>query len=365
MVKYFIAVIGCILCLFALVVIAGRVYYYYKNRIKSPEGIQEAAYISINGIKQYIQVRGNDIKNPVIIFIHGGPASPMGYVSAYYQKDLENEYTIINYDQRGCGRTYYANKKESCTNIALLLEDLEELVLYAKKRFSQDKVIMIGHSWGTVIGSQYVQQHPENVKAYIGVSQVTDLYDNKLNVARKVLACEEIRGTKAEKELSNLVSKMSQVKHLEDMSLKDLGKLVSLSKKYVACKGEMSPLKQMWLGLTSPDMSVWDIRWFIKQMNTKHFFEVNKQILEYAFFGFKLKEQADTYAVPVYYIGGEGDYAVSQDNVREYFQSIKAPDKQYYMLENTGHSMFMDNPKLYCNTVKRCLCKEHSGILPA
>ena len=351
------AVILAIILLTVLTIFVLRLINSNKNKIDTTTGIQESTYIDINGIKQYIQIRGNDKNNPVMIFIHGGPASPMGYVSAYYQKELESDLTIINYDQRGCGRTYYANNCDSKADIDLLVSDLDEIVSYAKERFGKDKVIIAGHSWGTVIGSIYAQKHPENVSCYIGISQITNLYENKLNAAREALKTDKIKGTEDEQKLTQLVNKMSNVKNYEDMSLDDLSQLVSTTSKYLVGKDEMSGIGQMITGLTSPDMGLDDMKWFMEQMDTEKFFAKNEEIMAYAFFGFDIKSLSTTYSVPVYYIAGKNDYAVCQNDAEKYYKGIKAPDKDFYWIENAGHSMFMDNPTAYCNTVKEILSK--------
>ena len=156
--------------LVAFSILVSRLINGNKNKIDTESGIQESTYIDIDGMKQYLQIRGESTENPVMIFIHGGPASPMGYVSAYYQRELESELTIINYDQRGCGRTYYANGCNANADTDLLVNDLNVIVEYVKERFGKDNVIIGGHSWGTVIGSIYVQKYPENVSCYIGIS---------------------------------------------------------------------------------------------------------------------------------------------------------------------------------------------------
>lgn len=353
--KNLLIIILAIIVFALLIIFAARWRNAVKNQITTPDGIQESTYLDINGSKQYIQIRGENINNPVMIFIHGGPASPMGYVSAYYQKDLESQLTIINYDQRGCGRTYYANNGKADADIDSLVNDLHALVEYAKDRFGKEQVLLAGHSWGTVIGSIYAQKYPEDVKCYIGISQITNLYENKLDIARSALEQKEINGTKDEEELQELLGRMSNVNRYEDMSLDDLNQLVSITAKYIACDGEMSGLEQIWTGITSPDMNFEDIKWFLSQMNTASFFEENKKVMEYAFFGFDIKELSSAYQVPVYYLSGEGDYAVCQKDALEYFETIEAPDKNFYQLENVGHSMFMDNSSLYCDTIKDIL----------
>ena len=355
-------IIISVIALVTFSVLVLRLINSNKNKIDTESGIQESTYIDIDGMKQYIQIRGESTENPVMIFIHGGPASPMGYVSAYYQRELESELTIINYDQRGCGRTYYANDCNANADIDLLVNDLNIIVEYVKKRFGKKNVIIAGHSWGTVIGSIYVQKYPENVNCYIGISQITNLYKNKLNVARMALEKDEIKGTEDEQKLTELIKRMSRVNDYNDMSLDDLSKLVTATSKYIACEGEMSGLSQMITGITSPDMNFDDMKWFMLQMNTEKFFAQNKDIMEYAFFGFDIDLISKTYNVPVYYLAGKGDYAVCQKDAQAYYESIEAPDKAFYWIENAGHSMFMDNPELYCDTVKNILSQIEKAV---
>ena len=355
--KIILIVILVLVILPVLVIFGVRIANSIKNSITTEKGIQESTYFDVNGIQQYIQIRGENTDNPVMIFIHGGPASPMGYVSAYYQRELESDLTIINYDQRGSGRTYYANGESRDVDIDMLINDLDGIVEYAKNRFGKDKVIITGHSWGTVLGSIYAQKYPEKVECYIGVSQITNLYKNKINVAYEALKTDEIKGTEDEKALTELAKRMESVSDYNDMSVDDILQLVNLSAKYIKSSGEMSGMGQMWTGVTSPDMNLDDIKWFMTQMDMTKFFDDNKKILEYAFFGFDISQLSESYAVPVYYIAGDSDYGVCQNDVKQYYDKITAPDKGFYMLDNTGHSPFMDNPQLYCNTIKEILSK--------
>ncbi|MEE0060878.1 MAG: alpha/beta fold hydrolase [Acutalibacteraceae bacterium] len=353
-----ILIVILVLIILPVITISGfRIANSIKNSISTENGIQESTYIDVNGIQQYIKIRGENTDNPVMIFIHGGPASPMGFVSAYYQKELEADLTIINYDQRGCGRTYYANGKSSDADVDMLISDLDGIVEYAKNRFGKDKVIIAGHSWGTVLGSIYIQKYPEKVDCYIGISQITNLYKNKINVAYEALKTDKIKGTEDERTLTELAKRMEKVSNYSDMSIDDLLQLVNLNAKYIKCNGEMSGMGQMWTGITSPYMNLDDIKWFMTQMDMKKFFDDNKALMEYAFFGFDISQLSESYEVPVYYIAGDSDYGVCQNDVKQYYDKITAPDKGFYMLKNTGHSPFMDNPQLYCNTIKEILNK--------
>ena len=80
-----------------------------QSRITNQEGIQEGSYIDIGGIRQFIQIRGQSTSNPIILFVHGGPGNPLTYLTYYHQKGLESHYTVVQWEQRGCGRTYHMN----------------------------------------------------------------------------------------------------------------------------------------------------------------------------------------------------------------------------------------------------------------
>ncbi|MDD6656366.1 MAG: alpha/beta fold hydrolase [Lachnospiraceae bacterium] len=124
-------------------------------------------------------MRGENVNNPVIIYLHGGPSSPDGYVTYGFTDYLVDDYTVIAWDQRGCGRTYIHNRNVDVNNDTASFEqalvDLDELVDYARERFHQDKVIILGHSYGTILGSVYARTRPEKVDAYIGAAQVISL----------------------------------------------------------------------------------------------------------------------------------------------------------------------------------------------
>ena len=157
-------------------VIGCRNFNYFKYYKLVKNGIDEAGYIMLGGQEQYILTRGENVNNPVIIYLHGGPSSPDGYVTYGFSDYLVDDYTVISWDQRGCGRTYIHNRNVDVNNDTASFEqalvDLDQLVDYARTRFHQDKVIILGHSYGTILGSVYSHKYPEKVDTYIGAAQV-------------------------------------------------------------------------------------------------------------------------------------------------------------------------------------------------
>lgn len=152
------------------------------SRIVAPNGVQENFKLRIGGIEQWIYARGQDRNNPVLLFVHGGPASPSAPTMWMYQRPLEEYFTVVNYDQRGAGRTYLDNDPEQVRptlHIDRFADDAAEIAKAMAQRYGKRKVILVGHSWGTVVGMRAVLAHPELFHAYVGIGQVISMLDNE------------------------------------------------------------------------------------------------------------------------------------------------------------------------------------------
>ena len=164
------------------------------RRIPSPPGIEETRAVRIGGIEQWISVRGKDRRNPILLFIHGGPASTEMPVSWLYQSGWEDYFTVVQWDQRGAGKTYVANDAASVEpTIAQerMVADGEELVAWLRANYGKRKIFVLGHSWGSIIGLELARRHPDWLHAYIGMGQMIYGRDNErlgyewaLNAAR-------------------------------------------------------------------------------------------------------------------------------------------------------------------------------------
>lgn len=152
------------------------------QRIVAPAGVQESYKTTIGGIDQWIDVRGQDKSNPIILFVHGGPAAPLIPGIWEFQRPIEEYFTVVNYDQRGAGKTYLETDPESISDtihIDRYVDDAIEIAEYVRKRYGKDKLILMGHSWGTVVGMKAALKRPGLFHAYVGIGQVINTYDNE------------------------------------------------------------------------------------------------------------------------------------------------------------------------------------------
>lgn len=154
----------------AVAIIAGL------REIVSPEGLQAIETIPIGGIRQVVSIRSQDLRNPVIIYLHGGPGFVEMPLDWWWDRGWDEYFTVVQWDQRNAGKTYTASGPNAAADLTpeRFQRDAEELVQWALKRFGKRKVFVLGHSWGSMLGLKLAAAHPEWLHAYIGMGQLAD-----------------------------------------------------------------------------------------------------------------------------------------------------------------------------------------------
>jgi pimeloyl-ACP methyl ester carboxylesterase len=151
------------------------------RRIVSPAGLQAIETVKIGGIDQVMSIRSQDLRNPVLIYLHGGP----GYVETpldwWWDRGWDEYFTVVHWDQRNAGKTYTASGPSDPATLTVdrYQRDAEEVVQWARKRFGKRKVFILGHSWGSIMGLRLAAAHPEWLYAYIGMGQGVDVPESE------------------------------------------------------------------------------------------------------------------------------------------------------------------------------------------
>ena len=166
----------------------------WSPKIKAEKSISELRKVEINGTELEVMIRGDHKENPIVIFVHGGPCcSEIPYVRKY-QNLLEQNFTIVHYDQRGSGKSYDFGTDYSDVYANTHVEDLIELTKYIEEYLGQEKVILIGHSYGTYIATMAASQEPELYQAYVGIGQVSYMIESELDGLNKCINAAKIAG---------------------------------------------------------------------------------------------------------------------------------------------------------------------------
>jgi pimeloyl-ACP methyl ester carboxylesterase len=152
------------------------------GRIPAPTGVQESYKTRIGGVEQWLNVRGQDRDNPMILFVHGGPASPATPTLWQFQRPIEEYFTVANWDQRASGKSYGETAPEKVADtirIARYVDDAIEVAEHLKARYGKRKLILMGHSWGSIIGLHAALKRPDLFHAYVGIGQVINTQENE------------------------------------------------------------------------------------------------------------------------------------------------------------------------------------------
>ena len=158
---------------------AGRDVIADLCRIPNPEAIDRTEYVTLGGVEQFVSVRGRDASNPVLIICHGGPALPALPSSWVWQRGVEDYFTIVNYDQRASGKSAANLTDDMDLSVDRYVDDLVELISWVRDEFDVEKVGVLGHSWGSILGVLLAQRRPDLLWAYIGVGQVISGAENE------------------------------------------------------------------------------------------------------------------------------------------------------------------------------------------
>lgn len=157
--------------------------------ITDPKGIEELKKVQIGGVDQWLHIRGRNRHNPVLLFIHGGQGSPMIGLMDAIQRPWEDFFTVVQWDQRQTGKSYYpADDVNKPLTVNQFIDDTEEVIQYLRDYLKKEKLFILGHSWGTVLGMHMVKRHPEWLHAYIGVGQVVDMAESERVLYERLLS---------------------------------------------------------------------------------------------------------------------------------------------------------------------------------
>lgn len=316
-----------------------------KNNLKRPIYIEE--YVSINDIDQYLFHSGTKYDNPVMLYLHGGPGSPESIFAHAFQEKWEDIFTVVHYDQRGSGKTLTKNP-DKYPAIDLMIKDLYETIQYLKKKYNKEKIVLLGHSWGSVLGSTFIKRYPEEVAYYIGVGQVINMLENERVGYEKVK--ELILQAKDKKSLKKLeVLGDYPGDKFDSKSFKKCMQVRKLQGKYnLAVNMDLSICKT---AFKSPIFKLSDISAMIKGI------KANEKTLDYLG-AFDLNSECAEYKMPIYYILGGNDWQTPYVIAKEYFNKINAPYKEFYLISNAGHMTMLDQPQLFFDTLLEISNKE-------
>jgi pimeloyl-ACP methyl ester carboxylesterase len=308
--------------------------------ITSPKGIDEAHYVTIGGIEQWVTIRGRNRDNPVLLFLHGGPGDVTSNWTFSLFAPWEKQFTVVQWDQRGAGKTLRKTVSVAPTmTVDTLVQDGIELSEYLRKHLGKDKIVIVGHSFGTILGLGMARARPDLFYAYVGTGQVADetrnysaAYDALLKKAQTVgnqQAIDDLRrvGPPPYKSAEGYSVQRRWANAFEGADLFLIGEL---GLKLVAPGNTLQDFND------SEEGQLFSGQHLVPQTTSKG-----------------PKQLGLEFAIPMFFIQGAEDFTTPTALARSYLDSIKAPRKEFVTINGGGHfAVFMHSDQFLQELVK-------------
>ena len=299
----------------------------------------------LGGVVQWLTLRGHDVENPILLYVHGGPGTPDMGAIRHFLPELEEHFVVAHWSQRGAGKSYSRELSPDSMTMAQFVADLEELSLRLLQRFGQRKLLLVGQSWGTVLGMRLAARRPDLVAAYVGVNQVVERGAEELRAYRACLQRARERGNgKAVAQLEALGEPKDGAFASVDGTLaqrrwmRALG-MVAFDPKHAAEIGRVIAM--------NPELTLRDL------LNLFAHLRWNMELLWPAFCRVNLAREIPAVEVPVFFVSGEHDWVTSPELARQYLDVLRAPRKEFVLFPRSGHVACFEEPGRFLEVMLR------------
>lgn len=302
--------------------------------IHNPNGIAEQRFIRIGGIEQWIQIRGEDRSNPVLLVIHGGPGSPYAAFTLP-MRPWEKHFTIVQWDRRGAGKTLGRNGKTGSGEMTFprMVKDAIEVAEFLRGYLGKAKLVLMAGSMGNMVALPLIKRRPDLFSAFVS----TDLYVNMLQnealsheqALKRLNAAGNSRGYTA-------LEKIGPDPALWDYRAWTINLQWTFASNLPTPNLDRSLLLP--LILTAPFYSLKDVvDWFSG-------FEFSKSTLFQQIMAYDARSLGPSFEVPFFLFQGDTDVITLTALAQEYFEEIQAPNKEMVLIQQAGHFAAFTQP---------------------
>ncbi len=299
------------------------------NKRTPDGGINESMLVNINGTKQWINIYGQDKDNPVLLYLHGGPGSATSQIDYAFTRKWSDVYTVVTWDQRGCGKSYDTSKTDAITS-DIMMQDGREMTEYLLDYMGKDKITLLGHSWGSMYGANLALKYPDYYDAFIGAGQ---FIDDKENEQR--LYDEARKWSEGDEDGKAILAKWSpdNADSIEALQARN-----EIMERYgYGMMKDGTDYNIFTTVLFNPNYLVKDYIAFIKNSSAEayepYMVFVTDEMPKLSLLG------RYDYQVPYYNINGDMDYQTNYWLACEYFDQVNAPEKEMFVMKDATHGL--------------------------
>ncbi|MCB0911037.1 MAG: alpha/beta hydrolase [Propionibacteriaceae bacterium] len=301
--------------------------------VRAPGGFADLVEVELGGHRQWIQVRGTDPANPVLLYLSGGPGQSDLAFSRVLLEPLLEEVTIVGWDQRGTGKSY-PDLDEAGLTLDRAVSDVVELASHLTARFDQPRIYLLGESWGSLLGVLAVQRAPELFAAYIGSGQMVNVLDTDTTIYADLISTALRNGDGA------LLAELVELGRPPYPSVFDYGRIMTL---YPLLEGGYTPPREYReraaAGNVGP-MGIGGIEYGpVEKLNVLRGLIDMFSVMYPQLQQIDLRQSAARLDVPVFILCGDHEIAARTGPARDWFDQLEAPGKQWLQLPDAGHSV--------------------------
>lgn len=308
-----------------------------------PGSIATLEKVELGGVEQWVILRGQDVTKPVLLFLSGGPGASEAARVLRFNQELEKHFVVAIWEQRGCGKSYPSSQPKSALTIEQYTADVIELSNLLRNRFDQEKIYLVGHSWGTIIGVYAAQARPDLFHAYVGTAQMVDVLETDQYIYQLMMEHSRHTGD------TNFIRTLEAQGQPPYVGRNPVGPYSTLFGREYAVY-EYPNIKDeeyrrdgdiLLLMLKQPEYGWLDRLYYLMGlMNT--FNTVYPQLQDMDF-----RDDATHFDLPVYIILGRHDMNNPPHIPEDYFNRVDAPSKQLFFFEDSGHGMIWEEAGLF------------------
>jgi pimeloyl-ACP methyl ester carboxylesterase len=307
-----------------------------NSQEQSQKSINSLEEVTLGDVKQWILIRGEDVTDPIFLFLHGGPGfanMPFAHIDS---PRLEKHFVVVHWDQRGAGKSFDQNIPKETMNLEQFLSDTHELINLLRKRFSKEKIFLLGYSWGSILGLYTVHRHPEYIHAYVGMGQVANMNEGDMVSHKYTVKKAKEAGDKSSAKMLDSIGPPPYEGGFQSLLMQRM-----LLARYGGSMRNISFNDLEKYRKASPFYSEADNRNFMRAyMFTQNL--MRDEMMEVDFFTDVLEVK-----VPAYFFTGRFDYQVPYKVLERYFKVLKAPHKEIVWFEDSAHFITLDEPEVY------------------
>jgi proline iminopeptidase len=309
------------------------------RHIVTPHGIERDTTVMIGGIKQAITIRGDDLSNPILLVIHGGPGYVETPLSWWYARGWEEYFTVVEWDQRGAGKTYLLNDPKlvrPTMTPSRMVADTVEVAAWLRQTFHKPKIFVWAHSWGSYLGLELALRHPDWLYAYIGTGQIVNGPESE----RRAFAL--ARDSARDGGNSRALAELQAIAPYPKPGVLPVLSEIATTHKWSDWYGGVMAFRhdqeeESHAGRLSPDYS---------DAEAPHIFDGNT-FSEEALLPFAMTvdfSKVTRLDCPVILFEGRHDKTTNADLAYTWFQKLSAPAKKFVWFKNSAHEPETEEP---------------------